>query len=1118
MPRASGPGSLCSSFSSIGGDDVLPGITGSLFPSRFLADSQADGGLPSGPGSDDVVAHRLRAWWRRVESACGPASGVRLIFDLAAMPLVSLLGFRARDAEFARTHAQVRLHTRRGTSVGLIVLPWAQRPPRLWRVVTAQTRDIGADWCLVLSPPFVSLVDGRGRAMRRSLEFRFPDALHDRALAAFWTICQAGAFDRGTRDGSGLISPIDLLAERAERFQAAVRQDLQSGVGEAIGAILPVLNAGGREPGGRRFEEALTLVYRVLFLLFAESRDLLPHRDPVYRRAYALAELCRAASRDRSGSIGIWDGLAAVTRLSRSGCDTDQLIVRPFNGRLFAKASAPSLELRTSARSSTTLSRRRDAAMTSALVALGTRRGRSGREEISYADLGVEQLGAVYERVLDLDPEAAVDPERALAQLSATRSRHSARRKETGTFYTPQPLAEFVVRRTLAPLVRNATTDDILALRVVDPAMGSGAFLVAACRYLSRAYESALIDEGRCAETDLDAETRAGIRRAIAVRCLAGVDRNPVAVQLARLSLWLTSLARDKPLTFLDHHLRVGDSLLGASPDDLWRVKSDRRAARPHDERAMPLLEGAGLDGALREIGLPLRQLRERQDDSVADVRARERLWAQIAGDHSPLEPWRLACDLWCARWFWPASGHGSSPSAQELAATLDAILRGDRTLAADRVGARISAAREIARRHRFFHWPLEFADVFYDDSGSPKLRPGFDAVIGNPPWEVLRQESRTIPGMDSRYPFPESSVTREETLAFIRESGQFPSCDRGHLNLYQPFVDRSLSIARPGGRVGLVLPWGFASDDGARSLRARVFQHGGADTIVGLDNASGIFPIHRGLRFVAVVASPGSPPREIRARFGVREAADIEELPDEDEPGDRSMFPVRLSAETIRLVGGAPLRIPDARRPADLEWLIRISRAFPALGAKAGWSAEFGRELNATEDRSSFGAAGLPVIDGKHLTPFVVDVTASSRAILDSRARHLLPDARFTKTRLAYRDVSGAGNRFTLIAAMVPAGVVTTHTLFCLRTPLPVIQQQFLCGLFNSATLNAVIRMLMGGHVTTSLVEGLPIPPWTGAAEQLEVAGLASRLATEPGDQTAMDELNRLVAAMYEV
>jgi hypothetical protein len=289
-------------------------------------------------------------------------------------------------------------------------------------------------------------------------------------------------------------------------------------------------------------------------------------------------------------------------------------------------------------------------------------------------------------------------------------------------------------------------------------------------------------------------------------------------------------------------------------------------------------------------------------------------------------------------------------------------------------------------------------------------------------------------------------------------------------------------------------------------------------DTIVGLDNASGIFPIHRGLRFVVVVTSPGSPPRDIRARFGVREPADIEDLPDEDDAGDRSAFPVRLSADTIRLVGGASLRIPDARRPADLDWLTRVSRTFPPLGDRAGWSAEFGRELNATEDRASFGAAGLPVIDGKHVNPFAVDTGSSARRIPESRARRILADARFTRARLAYRDVSGAGNRFTLIAAIVPAGVVTTHTLFCLRTPLSFVQQQFLCGLFNSATLNRIVRMLMGGHVTTTLVEGLPVPRWTGDADQIDVARLAARLEEDPAGQAAMEDLNRIVAAMYEV
>ncbi len=118
-------------------------------------------------------------------------------------------------------------------------------------------------------------------------------------------------------------------------------------------------------------------------------------------------------------------------------------------------------------------------------------------------------------------------------------------------------------------LVRDATADDILRLRVLDPAVGSGAFLVSACHFLSAAYERALVAEGRYDSSDINETDRAGFRRSVAQRCLFGVDRNPMAVQLARLSLWLTTLAADRPLTFLDHHLRVGDSLIGASPLDL---------------------------------------------------------------------------------------------------------------------------------------------------------------------------------------------------------------------------------------------------------------------------------------------------------------------------------------------------------------------------------------------------------------------------------------------------------------------------------------------------------------------------------------------------------------------
>ena len=1071
-----------------------PGISGTLFPGRFLANGLAEiTAAAKLPSPDDEFGRRLRGWWRRVDATCGPATGLRALFDLAAMPLAALLEFRAHDAEFGRAHVSARLCSRRGTAIALVVLPWASRPSRVWRLVSETTRDAGGDWCLVLSPPFLTLVDGRGHATRRSLDIAFPDALHDASLAIMWLLCRASAFDRGASPDEEQTTLLDLLSQRAERFQDSVRQDLQAGVVRALAAVSGAVDS-RRQAGVAPFDEALTVIYRVLFLLFAESRGLLPHRHSVYGPAYGLGALCRETATQQSAT-GLWDGLAAITRLSRSGCDTGDLIVRPFNGRLFSRAAAPSLERRSAARVTTPASRRRDAAMATALVALGTRQGQAGREDISYADLGVEQLGAVYERVLDLDPAALADAGSSPAAWSA--HRHSRRRKETGTFYTPQPLAEFVVRRTLAPLVRGATADQILALRVVDPAMGSGAFLVAACRFLSRAYETALVDEGRCAETDLDEAERANIRRTIAGRCLAGVDSNPVAVQLARLSLWLATLARDKPLTFLDHRLRAGNSLFGTSPDDLWRLQP--RGARRGAADSASLFDAAGLESAVRSLAEPLRQLRERGDDTVADVRARERVWAGISGAQSPLAPWRLACDIWTARWFWTAKTAQGAPSPAETAALIDTVLHGDRTLGVDWARFRIAAASATAAAHRFFHWPLEFADVFYGERGEPRERPGFDAVIGNPPWEVLM-----------------AGASHRQTLEFLRGSGHYPSCDRGHLNLYQAFVDRSWSLTRRGGRMGLILPWGFASDEGSRTLRARMIGGGTVDSLVGLDNAEGIFPIHRGLRFAVLVASPGAFGRDVRARFGVRRLDEIDELPGEDEAGAHSAFPVRLSPDAIRTIGGPALRIPDLRKPGDLDWLSRIFRTFPALGDPKGWAVQFGRELNATEDRGSFGQEGLPVIEGKHLHPFTVDGARSSQRITVRDAGRLLPDRRFARARLGYRDISATTNRHALIAAIVPADVVTTHTIFCLRTPLDAMQQHFLCALFNSSTLDAIVRMLMGGHLTTALVESLPAPLWTGSADQRAIAELAARLEDRPGDAEAIQELHARVAAIY--
>ena len=1066
----------------------LQGIAGSLLPEQFLVSVLARG---TGGGPDarlEQKRRQLEQWWRIVESRHGPATGLHAVFDDVATPLMGVLGFRLSGARIERGRFVLRLDTSASTPVGLIVAPWASRASLGWRELTAVARAIGADWCFLLGPPFLSLVDVRGHASRRGLEFRLPDVFDRRSFAAFWALAHASAFD----SGDGATSRLDALATAARFFQDRVRADLQVGVTEALRALRPVVST-----RGAALDESLTLVYRMLFLFFAESRELVPRSHPIYASAYALGAQCQAAAAG-GHQPGLWDGLAAITRLLRTGCRIDDLVVAPFNGRLFARASAATLEGGRAHARRTPRAAKRDAAVQRALVALGTRPGRAGLEHINYADLGVEQLGAVYERVLDLDPDR-LDDDRAAAAVSARSGAHSERRKQTGTFYTPQPLAEFVVRRTLAPLVAGATTDAILALRVVDPAMGSGAFLVAACRYLAAAYARALVDEGRCAETDLDERERANIRRLVAERCLAGVDANPVAVQLARLSIWLTTLAAGKPLGFLDHRLRVGNSLLGASPDDLRRLTMKRAATdQPLFDRGL-----AGLEEAMARTARPLVELAERSDESVADVHAKEAIWARLTGDGSPLRRWRDASDLWCARWFW----RGQPPSPQEVRAALDAWLRDDRTLGSSMLGRWMADARRIAAEQRFFHWPLEFADVFYRPSGDVRDRPGFDAVIGNPPWEMLRKD-----------PSPEPSPKSFSALVrFIRDSGLYPSCDRGHVNLYQPFLERSLSLTRVGGRTGVILPWGLAVDDGAAALRRRLLDRTGLETVVGLDNAEALFPIHRGVRFLVVVAKAGGRTRDVRARFGVKTASQIDDLPDRDDPAE-SAYPIRLTSNGLAVVGGRTRRLPDVRSTRDLQVLEHIASIGAPLGSREGWNVRFGRDLNATEDRESFGASGLPIIEGKHLQPFVVDAgSTTSRIAIDEAARRFA-DRRYERPRLGYRDVSAVANRLSLIAAVLPAGVLSTHTVFCLRTPLDTDRQHFLCGVFNSYVLNAVVRMLMGGHLTTSLVEDLPVPAWTGDDRQRRIGRLARRLARCPASGRSLAALQAAVARLYRL
>jgi len=291
---------------------------------------------------------------------------------------------------------------------------------------------------------------------------------------------------------------------------------------------------------------------------------------------------------------------------------------------------------------------------------------------------------------------------------------------------------------------------------------------------------------------------------------------------------------------------------------------------------------------------------------------------------------------------------------------------------------------------------------------------------------------------------------------------------------------------------------------------------------VIGFDNAGRIFPIHRSVRFLAVSATSGGSTDSLSTRFGERDPAVLDSLPTAG--ADGVAFPVAFSRALVDRLSGESLAIPDVRGSADLALLDKLSRAGPPLSSSRGWHAAFGRELNATDDRRHFepGRSGLPVLEGKHIEPFRARVGSARVRLPEPVADQLLGGTLpFRRHRLAYRDVSSPTNRLTLIAAVVPPGCVTVHTLFCLRSTLPVESQHFLCGILNSFVANYVVRFWVGSHLTTAIVGRLPVPaPSADSRALARIARLARTLsrATVPLSHPAYPRLQGEVARLYEV
>jgi hypothetical protein len=709
--------------------------------------------------------------------------------------------------------------------------------------------------------------------------------------------------------------------------------------------------------------QLLRLVYRLIFLFVAEDRTLdgLPVLHPRddspgartarerYAAHYSTARLRDLASRIKGSRHGdLWRQFQVVVHALSGAPEAQEardLLALPALGSfLWDPRSTADLN---------------DAELANydfleALRSLAfTRQGKVLRP-VDYKSLGAEELGGVYESLLALCPRISADGARfTFAQFAGSE------RKTSGSYYTPDGLVQSLLDTALDPVVAAAVEgkrgseaeEALLSLTVCDPAVGSGHFLVGAAHRLARRL-AALRAQAQGDSEPSPLLYQQALRDVIG-RCLYGVDVNPMAAELCKVSLWLEALEPGKPLTFLDHHIQVGNSLLGTTPELMkeglpdeafkpltgddktfctaLRKQNKKERAGQTTARTLIAAESQKPYGTLLDR---VRRLDEKSEETLEDVREKAASFNELVHSQE-FRRAQLAADGWCAAFVWKK--HKGGPPA----VTTDTLRRLRQTPDALTPAQRKEVER-LADQYRFFHWHLAFPQVF--DRG------GFDCVLGNPPWEHTElkekewfaqrnaqianaktgaQRKRMIAALQSDDPklyedFVSALREHEAVSHFVRNSGRYPFCGRGRINLYAVFAEIMRNLLNERGRMGCVLPTGIATDDTTKFFFKNVMETRSLVSLYDFEN-KGIFPgVHSSYKFCLFTAGGGKRPTRAAAEFAFFAHA-VEELRD---PERR----FTLSAEDIALLNPNTLTCPVFRSRKDAELTKAIYRRVPVL------------------------------------------------------------------------------------------------------------------------------------------------------------------------------------------
>ena len=1000
-----------------------------------------------------------------------------------------------------------------------------------------------------------------------------PDALRPGGILA--------ALDADAREfGTGLRDRLDAQIRRAAL--PALAQGLGDWLRDREGADLgdPAVRDGIQHA-------VTTLLFRLLFILYAESAGHLP-RDRAYE-ARSLKRLCRDA-RERAPAPA--DGHALWERLRRlvAGVrDGDPAIgLHQYNGSLFAPDELPGARLLERAAIA-------DARLAPALVALGFDPDDEHGPGIDYASLDVAHLGGIYEGLLALRLSLAdqtyeysekrdrflpaeAPGEHGVAAGFLFFQTEAGGRKSGGVYYTRQEFVRHLVRHSVIPALDDhlarvrdlARTDPARAerllfrFRVLDPAMGSGHFLVDALDAIADHVQTFLADtplaplRGRLdalrAEAGAAADDARLLKRLLLKHCLYGVDRSGMAVELARVALWLSSFVPNLALSYLNQNLKRGDSLVGVASIATVLASSGGRAARA----ALWAAPGGPLDRALADATELASLIADGADRTRAEVEEsrdwRTELDARVRGI-------RDAFDLWTAEPF------GLKGARAELDRA-DAIIE---ARPPDDLAPMLDEARVEAARRDFFHWPIEFPEVFHRSS---ERNPGFDAVVGNPPWDEITveelafyalhapglrglrtraEQEQWIADLQTHFPglareFERRKADAETHRAFFRPDSGYVQQGGSDADLYRLFCERYAALTRDGGRLGVVLPRTVFLTAGGRGFRRWLFREcRPARLDILFNNRHWAFPIHPQYTIALLMAEvlPSikggvltltGPSRDIgsftRAVEGVGVPIPLDDLADWMPPptGETEStweIPLVPSAEHVRVLGhmrrGPRFDIwargetpktkftkTDAAASRATPWSERCRDIFPV------------RELDETQQRRFFYPSrenGVPVWKGRsfgqydphgdapaglgewdEILEFVHGKRLSSRShfarvfpreVLEDPSTHPIHRA-----RVAFRDVTNAVDSDTVLACLVPPRTPLTNAAPYLVFPFGGPREEaYVLGVLNSLPFDWQARRYVATHLNFYVFNMLCFPP-DDAVDHEGIAERAARLS----------------------